>query len=173
MNKSLIFVSLLSASTLLTGCVGTGPSTEAGAITGAALGGLAGAILGHNSRGGDAVGGAMLGAVGGAFAGGMMGNSVDHERGTIYGAGPDDRGYRVAHVQQQQSGPPPAPVDVMPPQPASNAVWAAGYWIFDGRTYTWMAGHWEVPPPLARAYVAAHWENRNGQSVFVPGYWQQ
>ena len=155
--------------------MGTGPNTERGAVTGGALGALAGGIIGHNSRGGDTLGGAILGAAAGAVAGGVMGNSVDQERGTIYGApgqypNPDDRAYRVSRVQA--STPPPAPADPIPPQPAPNAIWAPGFWIYDGRTYTWMAGRWEIPPPLARTYVPAHSEFRNGQRVFVPGYWQ-
>lgn len=181
MNKSVLIVPILSMSALLSGCVGTGPNTEQGAVTGGVLGALAGAIIGNNSRGGDTATGALVGAATGAVAGGVIGNSVDQERGTIYG-GPDrrvrtygdpyDRTYRGGRVQTMQSSPPPAPPEVIPPQPAPNAVWVAGYWIYDGRTYTWSGGHWEIPPPMARAYVAGHWENRNGQTVYVPGYWQ-
>ena len=170
MFKSVIFGSGLAAATLLSGCVGSGPNTEQGAVTGGALGALAGAVIGHNSRGGDAVGGAILGAVGGAIAGGVIGNSVDQERGTVYGA--RERSYRVAHVQSTPPPPPPTPIEATPPSPAPNAVWVAGYWIYDGRSYTWMSGRWEMPPPMAHTYVPAHSELRNGQTVFVPGYWQ-
>lgn len=179
MNKSFVVVTMLAACLSLTGCVGTGPNTEQGAVTGGALGALAGGIIGHNSRGGDALGGAILGAAAGAVAGGVIGNSVDQERGTIYGAPgrppgryetPDDRGYRVSRTQLPT--PPPTPVDVVPPQPASNAIWVAGYWIYDGRSYTWMSGRWEVPPPLANTYVPAHSETQNGRLVFVPGHWR-
>jgi hypothetical protein len=176
MHKSALFVSALACATLFSGCVGSGPNTEQGALTGGALGALAGAVIGHNSRGGDALGGAIIGAATGAVAGGVIGNSVDHERGTIYGAPdrrerayyPDERGYRVARSSQ----PPETPREVVPPSPAPNAVWIAGYWIYDGRSYTWTSGRWEIPPPMARAYVPAHSEMRNGQLVFVPGYWQ-
>jgi hypothetical protein len=174
-NKSILLLSGLSLATLLSGCVGSGPNTEQGALAGGALGALAGGIIGHNSRGGDAVGGAVLGAVGGAVAGGLIGNSVDQERGTIYGQpNPDDPRYRrVSHAAPAvQSTPPPTPNDPVPPQPSANAVWIAGYWIYDGRSYTWVRGRWEVPPPLARTYVPAHSEMRNGQLVHVPGYWQ-
>ena len=174
MNKSVLLLPTLALSTLLTGCVGSGPHTEAGAVTGAALGALAGGIIGNNSRGGDTVGGAFIGAAAGALAGGAIGNSVDHERGTIYGS-PDDPAYRRARLQTVStaaSQPPPAPQEVQPPAPAPNAVWVAGYWTYDGRAYTWMSGRWEVPPPFATAYVPAHNEVRNGQTVYVPGYWR-
>lgn len=176
MNNATFIASALALSSLLTGCVGTGPNTEQGAVTGGALGALAGGIIGHNSRGGDAFGGAMLGAVAGAVAGGVIGNSVDQQNGTVYGppvrprrpAYSDDRGYRVART----STPPPTPAEVQPPPPAPNALWVPGYWIYDGRTYTWVGSRWEIPPPLARSYVPAHAETRDGRSVFVPGYWQ-
>ena len=173
MHKSVFLASTVALGTLLTGCVGTGPNTEQGAVAGGALGALAGGIIGHNSRGGDTLGGAILGGVAGAVAGGVIGNSVDHERGTIYRPQPtpDDRAYRVSRVQGIPT-PPPTPVETMPPQPAPNAVWIAGYWIYDGRSFTWMSGRWEVPPPFAHTYVPAHSEMRNGQLVHVPGYWR-
>jgi hypothetical protein len=176
MRKSAFVASALALSALLTGCVGSGPNTEQGALAGGALGALAGGIIGHNSRSGDAFGGAILGGAAGAVAGGVMGNSVDQERGTIYGApgrplSPDDRAYRVSRVSAPPT-PPPTPVDAVPPQPTANALWVPGYWIYDGRSYTWTHGRWEVPPPFAHTYVPAHSEMRNGQSVFVPGYWQ-
>ena len=176
MSKSAILASLLASSALFTGCVGTGPNTEQGAVTGGVLGALAGGIIGHNSGRGDAFGGALIGAATGAVAGGAIGNSVDHERGTIYGSpgrypNPDDRAYRVSRVQAAPT-PPPTPVDPVPPQPAPNAIWIQGYWIYDGRNYSWVAGRWEIPPPFAHTYVPAHSEMRNGQMVFVPGYWR-
>jgi hypothetical protein len=176
MRKPAALLATLSLCALLTGCVGSGPNTEQGAVTGGLLGALAGGVIGHNSRGGDAFGGAILGAAGGALAGGVIGNSVDQERGTVYGApgravSPDDRGYRVSRAQTLP--PPPAtPVESQPPPPATNALWVPGYWIYDGRSYAWTSGRWEIPPPMARTYVPAHAETRHGQTVFVPGYWQ-
>jgi hypothetical protein len=178
MQKTILSLAALASAISFSGCVGSGPHTEAGAVTGAGVGALAGAIIGNNSHGGDALGGAVLGGVVGGLAGAAIGNSVDHEQGTVYGqqpsvmANPDSHAYRVARVQTAVPPPPPTPVDTPPPAPAPNAVWAPGYWIYDGRAYTWVGGHWEIPPPGARTYIAAHSENRGGQMVFVPGYWQ-
>jgi hypothetical protein len=149
MNRPVLLSSTLALSALLSGCVGTGPNTQQGAVTGGTLGAIAGAIIGHNSRGGDALGGAILGATAGAIVGGTIGNSVDNERGTLYRY-PSERRYRVARVQR----PPPALAETIPtPPPAANAIWAPGYWLYDGRGYSWSPGHWEIPPPYAHAYV--------------------
>ena len=171
MNKPTLLLSLAALSALLSGCVGVGPNTQQGAVTGGTLGAIAGAVIGHNSRGGDALGGAILGATAGAIAGGTIGNSVDNQQGTLYPY-PSERHYRVARVQ----GPPalpPAPTETIPmPPPATNAVWAPGYWLYDSRGYSWTHGHWEIPPPCAHTYVAAHWENHGDRYVFIRSYWQ-
>ncbi len=172
MNKKILLVPVLALSSLFSGCVGTGPNTQNGAVAGGALGAIAGAIIGHNSGGGNTLGGALIGGAAGAIAGGTIGNSVDHQNGTVYGEPrPETVSYTVVET------PPPSP-PALPPQPppgatppAPNALWVPGYWSFDGARYTWVDAHWEVPPPLAKSYVAAHWEPRNGGYVFVPGYW--
>ncbi len=169
MKTPTLLISTLGLSALLTGCVGVGPNTQQGAVNGGALGALAGAIIGHNSRGGDTLGGAILGGTVGAIAGGTLGNSVDNQRGTLYDYPEPRRTYRTVAVPAEP--PPPPNADVVTPQPASNALWIPGYWSFDGARYSWIPGHWEIPPPDASSYVAAHWENRARGYVYVPGYW--
>jgi hypothetical protein len=172
MNKHTLLASSLALSALLSGCVGTGPNTQQGAVTGGTIGAIAGAIIGHNSRGGDALGGAILGGTAGAIAGGTLGNSVDQQRGTLYGYPEQPRVYRRTMVQPSAPPPPPAYTEAVPPPPASNAIWVPGYWTYDGRGYGWVAGVWEIPPPNAHAYVAAHWENQGGRSVYVQSSWR-
>ncbi len=171
-NLSLLLPTL-ALSTLLSGCVGVGPNTQQGAVTGGALGALAGAVLGNNSRGGNALGGALLGAELGALAGGTLGNSIDHQNGTLYD---QPQGYAPRrHAYYAPPPPPPNPpqtAETVPPAPSPNALWISGYWSFDGRAYAWIAGHWELPPPGARTFVAAHWESQGSQNRFVPSYWQ-
>src|SRR3954463_2248795 len=72
----------LAALSLGAGCAGTGPNTQQGAVGGAAVGAVAGAIIGNNSHGHDSVAGALIGGAAGAVAGGAIGNSLDHQRGT-------------------------------------------------------------------------------------------
>jgi len=62
--------------------------------------------------------------------------------------------------------PPPAPRPNDPAAPASNAV--PGARLLDLRHrqfYSWNSVHWEIPPPYAASYVAAHWENRGDRYV--------
>ena len=163
----------MALAALFAGCEGTGPSTQQGAVTGGALGALAGAIIGHNSGGGNTLGGALIGGAAGAIAGGTIGNSVDHQNGTVYdGSAPvaHRRTYRV--VQYVPPTPPPPPNETVTPSPAANAVWIPGYWSYDGNAYSWMSGHWEIPPENAHSYVAAHWESQGSGFYYVPAYWR-
>ncbi len=166
-------VSLTLGALLLTGCVGTGPNTQQGAVAGGALGALAGAIIGNNSGSGNAASGALIGAAVGAVAGGTMGNAADHQRGTLYGNYDQAYASRVETV----SAPPPMPVapqvqEVVVAAPSSEAVWVPGYWSYRGRGYVWVSGHWEMPPPHHRSYVVGHWERRGHRTYWVESYWR-
>ncbi|MEO6874329.1 MAG: YMGG-like glycine zipper-containing protein [Opitutaceae bacterium] len=177
MYRKTILLPSLALSALLTGCVGTGPNTQNGAVGGAALGALAGAIIGNNSGGHNGAGGALIGALAGGLAGGTIGNARDNQDGTAYGAQPQQQvAYQTTTVVQPEPvAPPAAPApltDIVTPSPAANALWVPGYWDFNGTSYTWTAGHWEIPPPNAATYIAAHWETRAGANVFVRGYWR-
>ncbi len=163
-------ISMLALSGLLAGCVGTGPNTQQGAVTGGMLGALAGAIIGNNSRGHDALGGAIIGGAAGAIAGGTIGNSVDHQNGTIYAS------ESAATSDVVMQSPPPAPVsapaDVVVAQPAPDMVWISGCWVWEPRGYAWMPGHWVQPPPYRRHFVAPHWRHRGDGYVYIRAYWR-
>jgi hypothetical protein len=160
----------LTLSLLGTGCVGTGPNTQQGAVIGGATGALAGAIIGNNSGGRNALGGAVIGGIVGAIAGGTIGNSVDQQRGTIYGS--EREATTNVVVEEPPPTPPPPPTEYVPAQPAPGAVWIPGYWAFDGYRYVWVGGCWQVPPPYHYAYVGPHWAYRGGGYVFIRGYWR-
>jgi YMGG-like Gly-zipper len=167
--KTKPIIALLAVTSLLTGCVGTGPNTQNGAVAGGAIGALAGAIIGNNSRGHDALGGAVIGGIAGAIAGGTLGNSVDHQNGTIYRSEYE----ATTNVAVNQVPPPPAPPEeVVTVQPTPSAIWIAGYYAFDGYRYYWVGGHWEIPPPQYHVFVRPHWVVRSGSYVYVRGYWR-
>ena len=69
----------MTAAVILTGWAGPRHNTEQGAATGAVLGGLGGAIIGHQKgRGAE---GAAIGAIGGGLLGGAIGNAKDKKAG--------------------------------------------------------------------------------------------
>lgn len=171
MNSTVKIILALALPAFFAGCVGVGPNTQQDAVAGGVLGAIAGAILGHNSPGRDALGGAIMGGTAGAIAGGTLGNSVDNQQGTLYGA-PQTA---MTTTQRVASVPPPpssSPTDVVTPSPSPDAVWIPGYWVYNGASYIWTAGHWEVPPANCHTYVAPYWAYQNGGYVFVPGYWR-
>jgi YmgG-like glycine-zipper protein/YXWGXW repeat-containing protein len=169
-HSTVLIASTLALSSLFTGCVGTGPNTQQGAVTGGALGALAGAVIGNNSRGGNTLAGAAIGAAVGAVAGGTIGNSVDNQNGTVYG---ESGRPGTATVIRRGPPAPPAPLaESIPASPSPNAIWIPGYWDYNGAGYSWIGGHWEIAPALAHQYVAPHWEDRSGTFVFVRGYWR-
>ena len=138
MSQQTKFLLTLGLCVLCTGCVGTGPNTQQGAVAGGALGALAGAIIGNNSGSHNGLAGALIGGTVGAIAGGTIGNSVDNQRGTIYHS--EQEAVTTVAVQQ----PPPPPLlrrrsSLCSPDPP-GAIWINGYYIFDGYRYVWVAG---------------------------------
>jgi len=69
---------------------------------------------------------------------------------------------------------PPAPQEVMTPQPSSNYVWVPGSYTWQGstRTYVWVPGHWTVPP-VGQVWVPGHWETSPNGNRWVDGGWRQ
>ena len=76
--KSKLLTSLTAAVSLVFASCAAGPNTQAGALTGAALGGVAGAIIGNNVGDGDAGTGALIGAA----VGGAAGASIERSNAT-------------------------------------------------------------------------------------------
>src|ERR1035438_10535575 len=128
MNNRIVSCAL-ALCTVLTGCVGTGPNTQQGAVEGGALGAVTGAIIGNNSGGRNGAAGALIGGIAGAIAGGTIGNSVDHQNGTIYRSE-----YEATTNMAVPSvpPPPPPPSELQTAQPTPSAVWIYGFYDFDG-----------------------------------------
>lgn len=153
----------LALCTVLTGCVGTGPNTQNGAVEGGAAGAVAGAIIGNNSGGRNGPAGALIGAIVGAIAGGTIGNSVDHQNGTIYG-----QPLAAVPVYPSYAAAP----EVIVAQPNPNSIWVPGYWEWTGTQYVWTAGYWTVPPPGFQVYVEGGWIFRGGGYYYRRPYWR-
>ncbi len=168
MNTKIKLLAPLAFTVFFSGCVGTGPNTQQGAVSGGIIGAIAGAVIGNNSGHGNGATGALIGATAGAIAGGTMGNQVDHQRGTIYRS--EDEATSSVEVETEPPPPPPQR-EVVVIQQDSRTVWIEGYWFYTGREYAWVPGHWESPPPRAHYYVPPHWKRRGHTSIYVRGYW--
>src|SRR5687767_4444712 len=101
----------------------------------------------------------------------VIGNRADAVR-EAHDIGPFDRRYVVAQ-------PPPLPTTtpghLKPVRPAREAVWIDGYWAYTGdprSPYEWMVGHWEIPPPGARAWIPSGWQRTDNTYVYVRGRWR-
>jgi hypothetical protein len=156
MNRKIAIFLTLTLSALGSGCVGTGPNTQQGAV------------IGNNSGSHNGASGALVGALAGGVAGGTLGNSVDQQNGTIYRS---EAEATTDVVVNNPPLPPALPSEVITVQPEPATVWVGGHWIYTTGGYAWARGHWEVPPPNCRAYVAPHWRHRRGGYVYVHGYW--
>jgi hypothetical protein len=70
------------------------------------------------------------------------------------------------------SGPPPEPMREMrpPPPQGGSALWVVGYWHWTGMQYTWIPGHWVVPPAGAR-WRAPRYSLHDGTYFYEQGGW--
>src|SRR4051812_37843686 len=90
MNTKTTLLAVTAASgLLLSGCVGSGPNTQRGAVRAATLGAVGGPSTASTPAGGTGAGGPLWGAGAGGPGGGAMDNSVPPEQGTIYRAEPE------------------------------------------------------------------------------------
>jgi len=160
--KHRITITVLALSTVLTGCVGTGPNTQQGAVAGGALGAATGAIIGNNSGGRNGPAGALIGAIVGAIAGGTIGNSIDNQNGTLYGQ----------PIQAVPAYPTNAAADVVVPAPGPGYVWIQGYYDWNGERYVWIPGYWGYPPAGFHVFVRGGWVYRGGGYYYRRPYWR-
>jgi hypothetical protein len=81
----------------------------------------------------------------------------------------DVRAERTTHAPVAPPAPPPENV---PAPPAPVTVWTPGFWQWSARRgWVWVAGSWQLPPTPNLRWQPAHWTNRLGVFVFVPGGW--
>ncbi|HSD88915.1 MAG TPA: hypothetical protein VLB44_15410 [Kofleriaceae bacterium] len=69
------------------------------------------------------------------------------------------------------AAPPPPQAETPPAPPVQAAVWTAGFWQWDGSTWVWIAGSWQLRPATAVTWRAATWQPRGSMHVLVPGGW--
>jgi hypothetical protein len=68
--------------------------------------------------------------------------------------------------------PPPLVVETAPVPPSPRHVWIGGYHRWDGRTYVWVPGRYEVPRRHYRVWVPGRWAQHRRGYYWVDGRWR-
>jgi len=122
MKRPLMVIMIISL--MLAGCSQMGPYARDGAFIGSALGGITGAVVGHQF--GRGLEGAAIGAGLGAVTGGTIGDAHDQAawRNQAYAApGPNHATQQNYMVGQEPVTPPPGRWVTVPGQ------WVGGRWV--------------------------------------------
>ena len=68
--------------------------------------------------------------------------------------------------------PPRAIVEHRAARPGARHIWIAGFYRWNGYSYVWQRGRWEVPPRTNAVWVSARWKHRLDGYEFVEGRWR-
>lgn len=69
------------------------------------------------------------------------------------------------------TAPPPPKVEAPPAAPVATVVWVPGFWQWDGGTWIWIAGAYQMRPTASLSWRAPAWQPRGNVHVLVPGAW--
>jgi len=81
------------------------------------------------------------------------------------------------YVEQQPTyvvvlqAPPPVIVERRPPAPTQAHVWIEGSWNWDGNSFAWQGGRYQVPPEPEAVWVSARYVNSPDGYHYTPGRW--
>ncbi|MEO8432790.1 MAG: hypothetical protein ABI592_14875 [Acidobacteriota bacterium] len=67
---------------------------------------------------------------------------------------------------------PPVAVEVRPVAPSRRHVWVGGYQRWDGRSYVWVPGTWNLPPRRHAHWSAGHWRHGRSGWYWSDGRWR-
>ncbi len=78
----------------------------------------------------------------------------------------------TAALTEVTSPPPPARVEVVPPEPSATAVWVDGEWLWRRQRWAWLPGRW-VAPPAGQAFSPWVFVRGSGGTYwYAPGTWR-
>ncbi|MCX5741051.1 MAG: hypothetical protein NT062_00975, partial [Proteobacteria bacterium] len=69
------------------------------------------------------------------------------------------------------SDPPPPQAEVAPLAPIRTAVWIAGFWQWDGTTWVWFSGSWQLAPAPRSTWTPPEWRPHGAVRILIPGRW--
>lgn len=72
-----------------------------------------------------------------------------------------------------RTAPPTIQVEAIATAPGTGYVWVPGYHHWNGSTYVWVTGRWELRPRPRAIWVPGHWRHHRGHGWYwVEGYWK-
>jgi hypothetical protein len=69
------------------------------------------------------------------------------------------------------AAPPPLRDEAPPPPPVPSTVWVAGFWQWNGTSWVWIAGSYQLRPSVQVTWRAPEWRARGNVHVLIPGGW--
>jgi hypothetical protein len=68
--------------------------------------------------------------------------------------------------------PPPNKTEYLPTQPAPDAFWIGGHYVWGSSGWTWVDGHYERPPYPGANYTRGYYAKNSYGYRWVGGYWK-
>jgi hypothetical protein len=69
------------------------------------------------------------------------------------------------------SAPPPPQPEVAPAAPVAVAVWVPGFWQWNGTSWVWISGSYQLRPEPRVSWRVPEWRARGNVHVLIPGGW--
>lgn len=69
------------------------------------------------------------------------------------------------------AAPPEPQAETPPPAPVQAAAWTTGFWQWNGATWIWVAGSWQLRPSATVTWRATTWQPRGAVHILIPGGW--
>ena len=76
-----------------------------------------------------------------------------------------------ARVVYVDVAPPEPVVEVVSAAPGAGYCWLPGHYRYDGGTYVWVAGRWELPPRGRTVWLTGRWQSSRSGWYWVAGRW--
>ncbi len=72
-----------------------------------------------------------------------------------------------------RTSPPAVQVEAIGTAPGIDYIWIPGHHHWNGTSYLWVGGRWELRPRGRAHWVPGHWRHRRGYGWYwVEGYWK-
>jgi hypothetical protein len=81
------------------------------------------------------------------------------------------RTYSRGRVVYVETSPPEPVVEVVSVSPGAGYCWIPGRYRWDGRSYVWLSGRWQLAPRGRTVWISGRWERHPRGWFWVEGRW--